>query len=95
MKDALLALRAVLGLAYWVRISTESPQCVYFFGPFASAAEADAHVGGYREDLEGEGAQNIAVKIERCKPKQLTITTDWGGMEDTTLALSSSPAYSS
>lgn len=78
MKDALLSLLSALGFAYWVKISTDSPQCIYYFGPFGSSDEASAHSDGYYEDLAEEGAQNIMVSVERCKPKELTITEDWG-----------------
>ena len=78
MKDALLSLLEVLGLAYWVRISTDSPQCIYYFGPFSSKAEAEAHSGGYCEDLRAEKARGISMTIERCKPRELTVTEDWG-----------------
>lgn len=79
MKDALLGLLGSLGLAYWVKISTESPNCTYYFGPFASEEEAEAAQAGFCEDLSGEGAKNIRVTLERRrKPKNLTITDDWG-----------------
>ena len=62
-----------IGQAWWVEISTERPQCTYYFGPFVSAVEADAAKAGYVEDLEGESAQGIQVAIKRCKPVQMTI----------------------
>jgi hypothetical protein len=63
----------LLGQAWWVEITTETPACTYYFGPFATAVEADAAKGGYVEDLEGESAQGIQVVVKRCKPTQLTI----------------------
>lgn len=65
-----------LGLAWWVKIATSSPQCIYFFGPFLSQKEAEAALPGYVEDLEGEQAQGIKVTVERCKPTQLTVCND-------------------
>ena len=62
-----------IGQAWWVEISTERPHCTYYFGPFASAVEADTAKAGYIEDLEGEFAQGIQVAIKRCKPVQMTI----------------------
>ena len=62
-----------IGQAWWVEISTERPHCTYYFGPFASAVEADTAKAGYIEDLEGEFAQGIQVAIKRCKPVQITI----------------------
>lgn len=93
MKEAFLALLSALGLAYWVKISTESPQCIYYFGPFSSSDEAEAHSDGYYEDLVGEAAQNIVVSVERCRPKELTITEDWGEMGPSRAAMVT-PAYS-
>jgi hypothetical protein len=63
----------VVGLAWWVEITTENPTCLYYFGPFSSEASAEQHKPGYIEDLEGEGAQQIQVAIKRCKPKELTV----------------------
>ena len=63
----------LVGQAWWVEITTERPHCTYYFGPFATAVEADEAKAGYVEDLEGELAQGIQVAIVRCKPTQLTI----------------------
>ncbi len=72
----------LLGQAWWVEITTERPACTYYFGPFATAVEADAAKGGYVEDLEGESAQGIQVTIKRCKPTQLTIEREAHDRED-------------
>jgi hypothetical protein len=66
----------LVGQAWWVEITTEQPRCTYYFGPFATAVEADEAKAGYVEDLEGERAQGIKVAIKRCKPTQLTIDHD-------------------
>lgn len=62
-----------LGLAWWVEVVTDSPDCTYYFGPFFSADEAKALQSGYIQDLEQEGARGIVAKVKRCKPDQLTI----------------------
>jgi Domain of unknown function (DUF1816) len=54
----------LVGQAWWVEISTERPHCVYYFGPFTTAVEADAAKVGYIEDLESESAQGIQFTIE-------------------------------
>lgn len=83
MKDTLLSLLGSLGLAYWVKITTDSPTCTYYFGPFANELEAKVAQAGYCEDLRGEGAQNIVVAYERRRrPSELTITDDWGGVQE-------------
>lgn len=81
MKETLTSLLQILGLAWWVEIITETPRCTYYFGPFASADEAQAAQSGYLEDLEQEGAQGIRVTIKRCKPTELTIADDLDHMD--------------
>jgi endonuclease IV len=62
-----------LGLAWWVEIVTEQPKCIYYFGPFVSANEAQFFQGDYIEDLEQESAQVIAITLKRGHPRHLTI----------------------
>ena len=73
MNELLTNLLSLVGLAWWVEITTDVPRCLYYFGPFSSVKEAKAHQGGYVSDLEQEGAQTIVVKVKRCKPKNLTV----------------------
>mgnify|MGYP003417083446 FL=1 len=68
----------LVGQAWWVKITTDRPHCVYYFGPFTTAVEADRAKAGYIEDLEGESAQGIQATIERCKPSQFTIDYEAG-----------------
>lgn len=68
-----LQLSQELGLAYWIKITTQNPECTYFFGPFLSEFEAQQYWSGYVEDLTHEGAADISVHIDRCRPSQLTI----------------------
>ena len=65
-----------MGMAWWVEIITQEPQCIYYFGSFATANEAKLSLWGYIEDLEGEGAQVIAIDIKRGQPSELTIFED-------------------
>lgn len=73
MKEVLTNSLQFLGLAFWVEIITDDPQCIYYFGPFSSKQEAELAQSGYIEDLENEGAQGISVTAKRCKPANLTI----------------------
>jgi Domain of unknown function (DUF1816) len=60
--------------AWWVEILTMQPKCTYYFGPFTGAWEAEVASKGFVEDLAGEFAQDIKVKIDRhCQPDLLTI----------------------
>ena len=78
LKEALINTFDSIGLAWWVEIGTQKPNCTYYFGPFLSSSEAKAAITGYVEDLEVEGAQGIAVNVKRCKPRTLTIAEDLG-----------------
>ena len=76
MKENLAKLSNYFGLAYWVKIETEKPSCTYYFGPFTSAVDAKIDQSGYIDDLKQEGAEGITVKIQRCKPTELTVDRD-------------------
>ncbi len=62
-----------LGLAWWIEVTTQSPKCVYYFGPFASSEEAKEELPGYLEDLNHESAEGIQAVVKRCQPAELTI----------------------
>lgn len=78
MNELLTNLLNLFGLAWWVEVVTETPHCTYYFGPFLSAKAAAAAKGGYVEDLEQEGAQDIRVTLKRFKPTRLTVADDLG-----------------
>lgn len=82
LKEGLISLYDSLGLAWWVEIVTQNPNCTYYFGPFISSVDANLASKGYVEDLETEGAQGIVVNVKRCKPYPLTIAEDLGEMID-------------
>ncbi len=77
--------------SWWLEIKTSQPNCTYYFGPFDSEAEAETLKGGYIEDLEQEGAQNIRYALHRCaRPEPLTIVDE----ADSPLGGFSTPAFS-
>ncbi len=78
MKELLTSFLNQIGHAYWVEITTQTPACIYYFGPFLTVQEAEAEQDGYREDLVEEGAEGIRITIKRCRPQTLTIAEDWG-----------------
>ncbi|MGF1540932.1 MAG: DUF1816 domain-containing protein [Pleurocapsa sp.] len=78
MKEITTKLLNTLGWAYWIKITTATPVCTYYFGPFLSRKEANTAKPGFIEDLKEEGATGIKVELERCKPKELTIFNDLG-----------------
>ncbi|MDX2230788.1 MAG: DUF1816 domain-containing protein [Leptolyngbyaceae cyanobacterium bins.349] len=91
MQEFLTSLLDILGLAWWVEITTEAPRCTYYFGPFSSHAEAEAAKPGYVEDLQSEDAQGISVVVKRCKPERLTISDDVGELRGKVTPSFSSP----
>ncbi|MCW6053577.1 DUF1816 domain-containing protein [Microcoleus sp. A2-C5] len=78
MKELLISLLNFFGLAWWVEVKTSAPQCIYYFGPFLTAQEAEGEKAGYVEDIENEGAEGISVSLHRCKPISLTVADDLG-----------------
>ncbi|PSB13514.1 hypothetical protein C7B76_19535 [filamentous cyanobacterium CCP2] len=92
MKEIWISILEFFGLAWWVEVSTETPNCTYYFGPFLTAKDAHAAQSGYLEDLEYEGAKGIRVEVKRCKPKELTI--DEAG-DEVKAARGVSPIFSS
>jgi hypothetical protein len=91
MNELWLNTLELLGLAWWVEIITDSPNCTYYFGPYVSASEANASKPGFIEDLEQEGTKGIKVTVKRCKPTQLTVFDE---KTDTPAARNISPAFS-
>ncbi|ESA36616.1 phycobilisome linker [Leptolyngbya sp. Heron Island J] len=74
MKSFLSNLFSSFSKPWWVEISTAQPRCLYYFGPFSTESEAIQYQGGYIEDLEQEGAQQIDVTIKCCaEPAHLTV----------------------
>lgn len=78
MKELLIRILDVFGLACWLQINTDNPRCTYYFGPFLTPKEAILQQYGYIEDLTEEGAKGIVVRMKRCKPRDLTIFDDLG-----------------
>jgi hypothetical protein len=76
MQEPFISLLDFVGLAWWVEITTDSPRCTYYFGPFASAKEAESFQPGYVEDLQQEDAQGISATVKRCKPSRLTVSDE-------------------
>jgi hypothetical protein len=90
MNEVLISILDLFGLAWWLEIKTQKPECTYYFGPFLTAREAYEAKPGYIEDLEVEGAQGVQVFIKRCKPSKLTVDNSLGETFDR----KASPAFS-
>lgn len=73
LKETVVRLVSAIAADWWVEVTTLEPRCRYYFGPFTDFGEASNAQSGYVEDLMGEGAKEIIVKVKRCNPEQLTI----------------------
>lgn len=82
MKELLIQILNFLGLACWIKITTENPRCTYYFGPFLTEKEARENQQGYIDDLLEEGAKDIKTLIRRFKPTDLTIFDELGEFSD-------------
>lgn len=86
MKEVLIKILEFLGLACWIEVSTETPKCTYYFGPFLTKKEAQLEQDGYIEDLNHENAKGISAQIRRFKPTELTIFSELESEETSTRA---------
>ncbi len=75
-KNIFTSILETFGLAVWIEIVTDSPNCTYYFGPFTDESEAESAKTGYIEDLEAEGSKGLAITVKRCKPENLTVYDD-------------------
>ena len=63
--------------AWWIKITTRKPKCIYYFGSFNSHHEAKDRCFDYIEDLAAEKAQGITVEfVYSEQPEQLTVFED-------------------
>ena len=74
MKNFFSSLFGFAATPWWIKITTAEPNCIYYFGPFDSEAEALQHQPGFIEDLEGENAHQIEASLQRSEaPEKLTV----------------------
>ena len=73
MKELLTNLLEALGMAWWIEIVNENPECTYYFGPYGNKSEALAEEPGFIEDLEKERAKIVSCTVKRTKPNEYTI----------------------
>ena len=74
MKSLANQLFGLFRKSWWLEISTASPRCEYYFGPFRSESEAVQARSGYVEDLEQEGSELLRVSVvHRPVPAELTV----------------------
>ena len=63
-----------LGLAWWAKVETQSPDVIYWFGPFLTKKSLEGNLETFLSDLNDEGSRNISHSLMRCKKNEpLTI----------------------
>lgn len=72
-KDLVTGFVDAMKADWWLEVTTTSPHCTYYFGPFLQEDEARNATDGYLHDLESEGAEGITVAVKRCTPAHMTI----------------------
>lgn len=56
-----------LGLAWWARVRTQSPEVTYWFGPFLRRSSLEARLQGFVADLEAEAPASLQVELLRIR----------------------------
>ena len=59
--------------SWWIKILTDNPMYVYYFGEFNHYWQAESSKNGYIQDLKGEKAEIVDVAIGKYEPKETTI----------------------
>lgn len=54
-----------LGLAWWARVETRSPDAIYWFGPFVRRSTLEAALPAFLEDLRSEAPASLDYSLER------------------------------
>jgi hypothetical protein len=54
-----------LGLAWWARVETRSPDAIYWFGPFVRRRTLEAALPGFLDDLRAESPVSLDYSLER------------------------------
>ena len=56
-----------LGLAWWARVETRSPDAVYWFGPFVRRSTLAAALPPFLEDLRSESPAALEHRVLRTR----------------------------
>jgi hypothetical protein len=54
-----------LGLAWWARVETRSPDAVYWFGPFVRRSTLEEALPAFLEDLRAESPASMDYSLEQ------------------------------
>ncbi len=64
---ALRSLGNTFGIAWWARVETDSPEGVYWFGPFLTRKSLKGHLPVFMETLAREGCASVDHSVIRCR----------------------------
>jgi hypothetical protein len=68
-----------LGVAWWARVETRSPDAVYWFGPFVRRSTLEAALVSFLADLRSESPASLEHSLQRtCRSEPLTEAPDLG-----------------
>ncbi len=56
-----------LGLAWWAKVETKTPEVTYWYGPFLTKRSLKDNLEFFLKDLTDEGSSNISHSFMRCK----------------------------
>mgnify|MGYP001159723006 FL=1 len=56
-----------LGLAWWAKVETKSPNAIYWYGPFLTKRSLKQKLSFFIKDLSDEGSVDIKHELIRCK----------------------------
>ena len=59
-----------LGLAWWAKIETKSPNAIYWFGPFLTKRSLKENMSPFIKELTEEGSTKIKHSLIRCKKEE-------------------------
>ena len=66
-----------LGLAWWARVETRSPDAVYWFGPFVRRNTLEVALPAFLDDLRAEGPASLEVSsLQTRRGEPLTEAPD-------------------
>ncbi len=54
-----------LGLAWWAKVETTTPNVTYWFGPFLTRRSLKLHLTSFEQDLAFEGSNSIKHTLVR------------------------------
>ena len=56
-----------LGLAWWARVESRTPDCVYWFGPYTRRATLEAELPAFLADLQEESPASLQHQLLRTR----------------------------